>query len=268
MKSSYIESISCGQGAPSLYLIVLAGEGYFNADIVIVADTGWETDMLWSTGKRSDAKKFFESVTKPLAESYGISAVFVRSQKKDGMQYPPIPDLQFPGKEDIPLFGSRGGRLRQTCTSKWKIQAIRQELRRRGAINATTYLGITIDEISRIKPNNVIWEQLSWPLVGFPIRDKWKKVLHRTEIDEDLDRRNIPFLVTTQCDGCPHKDYFRWNNNTQEKIEELANFEKRWNGNQFLTSLRIPLPEALVAMKNKNYKNDFLDICEQGYCFQ
>ena len=42
----HIKSISCGQGAPSLFLIVMAGEGMFPADVVIVADTGWENDML------------------------------------------------------------------------------------------------------------------------------------------------------------------------------------------------------------------------------
>ena len=268
MKSLHIESISCGQGAPSLFLIILAGEGYFKADVVIVADTGWEIDMLWSDGKRTDAKSFFEIVTKPLAESYGIPAVFVRSQKKDGTKYPPLPEMQYPGKEDIPLYGSKGGRLRQTCTSKWKIQAIRQELRRRGANSAITYLGLTVDEVQRIKPNNVKWEQLSWPLIGYPKRENWNKEFRRIDINEDLERRNIPYLVTSQCDGCPHKNYFRWKNNTQEKIKELTEFESRWNGTQFLTDKRKPLPEALEEMKNNISKKESLDFCESGYCFQ
>ncbi|MBU1682924.1 hypothetical protein KJ742_03180 [Patescibacteria group bacterium] len=268
MSFSKIESISCGQGAPSLFLIVLAGEGYFHADVVVVADTGWETDMLWSTGKRTDSKIFFENITKPLSESFGIQAVFVRSKRKDGTEYPPIPDMQHPGKEDIPLFGSEGGRLRQTCTSKWKIQAIRQELRRQGAKSAITYLGLTLDEVHRIKPNNVKWEQLSWPLIGYPIRDNWTKKFRRFEINKELMKRNIPFLITSQCDGCPHKDYFRWKNNSQEKITELAKFERRWEGKQFLTSCRKPLPEALIEMENQVTKNNTLDFCENGYCFQ
>jgi hypothetical protein len=264
----HINSISCGQGAPSLFLIVLAGEGYFQADIVIVADTGWETDMLWSTGNRTDSQTFFNQITKPLAESYGISAVFVRSKKRDGTSYPPIPDMQYPGLEDLPLFGSKGGRLLQTCTSKWKIQAIRQELRRQGAITATTYLGLTVDELHRIKDNDVKWETLSWPLIGYPNRISWEGKLSRNHVSEQLCKRNIPFLLTSQCDGCPHKDYYRWSNNTTEKIKELAEFEYRWEGEQFLTNLRKPLLIALEEMKLKKNGNQKMDICENGYCFQ
>ncbi len=264
----HINSISCGQGAPSLFLIVLAGEGYFPADVVVVADTGWETDMLWSDGRRTGAKEFFDQVTKPLAENYGIPAVFVRSLKKDGTPYPPIPEMQLPGKEDLPLFGSRGGRLLQSCTSKWKIQAIRQEIRRRGAKTATTYLGLTMDETHRIKPNNVQWEQLEWPLIGYPSRNAWSKNYYRANVNGELEKRKIPYLVTTQCDGCPHKNYFRWSNNTPEKIEELTLFESQWKGEQFLTSKRKPLPEALKEMKSNYSSKDQFDFCESGYCFQ
>ncbi len=264
----HINSISCGQGAPSLFLIVLAGEGYFPANLVIVADTGWETDMLWSNGKRTDAKEYFNLVTKPLAESYGIPSVFVRSLKRDGTPYPTIQEMQSPGREDIPMFGSKGGRLLQTCTSKWKIQAIRQELRRRGAKTATSYLGLTMDEAHRIKPNNVNWEQLEWPLIGYPIRTTWDKTFNRSNANTELEKRNIPYLVTTQCDGCPHKDYFRWSNTTPEKLEELSLFEAQWEGKQFLTSKRIPLRDAIKEMKSNAIDDDPLDFCENGLCFQ
>ena len=94
----------------------------FPADVVIVADTGWENDMLWSTGtQRTTAREFFEQVTKPLAESYGIDAAFVRTVGDDGAEYPPLNAAQLRAPKngkidgfriiDIPLFGSAGGRL-------------------------------------------------------------------------------------------------------------------------------------------------------------
>jgi hypothetical protein len=264
----HIYSISCGQGAPSLFLIVLAGEHYFHADVVIVADTGWENDMLWSNGRRTDAKSFFNQVTKPLSESFGIPAVFVRSLKKDGTPYPTIFENQKPGKVDIPMFGSRGGRLRQTCTSKWKKQAIRQELRRRGATTATSYLGLTMSEVIRIKPNDVKWEELAWPLIGYPNKPNWNKKYYRDDVNRELEERKIPYFVTSQCDGCPHKDFFRWQNNTSEKIEELTKFEARWKGEQYLTSLRKPLSDAILEMRLNSKKSEINDVCENGYCFQ
>jgi hypothetical protein len=263
----HINSISCGQGAPSLFLIVLAGEGYFDADVVITADTGWETDMLWSDGNRTDAETFFNEVTKPLANRYDIDAMFVRTLNRDGNRYPALQDAQSPGKEDIPMYGSNGGKLRQSCTSKWKKQAIRQELRRRGARTAISYLGLTMSEVHRIRPNDVQWESLAWPMIGYPGRPEWNQAWYRVQADEGLNKRGIPYLITSQCDGCPHKDFFRWSNNTPEKIEELTEFEAQWNGEQFLTRELIPLPQAIERMRARKPTDELFDVCENGYCF-
>jgi len=125
-----------------------------------------------------------------------------------------------------------------------------------------------MSEVERIKPNDVTWEKLAWPLIGIPNRPDWKKRVYREEINSELRKRHTPYLGTSQCDGCPHKDCFRWSNNTTQKIAELAEFEARWRGEQFLTSIRKPLPEALQEMKEKRSSSAPLDICENGFCFQ
>lgn len=265
MSKKHINSISCGQGAPSIFLIVAAGEGLFPADVVITADTGWENDMLWDNGRRTDARTFFEEVTKPLAEEYGMQAFFVRTKDEHGKPYPNLQDVQWPGTEDIPMFGSRGGKLQQSCTSKWKKQGIRQKLRELGAQTATTHLGITIDEVDRIKPNtDVKWETLAWPLV---INDKGIKY-YRATINEELERRGIPYLVTSECDGCPHKDIHRWNRLSPDTLAELSEFEKRFKGEFFLTRQCIPLIDSIEAMNNGMPENNIFDGCgDGGYCF-
>lgn len=280
-----INSISCGQGGPSLFLIVMAGEGLYPADVVIVADTGWENDMLWSTGDRTNAQLFFLNVTRPLANRYGIDAYFVRSKQDNGSDYLPIPESVLSkqavaGTEehkseyyglDIPLFGSNGGRLRQSCTSKWKIQAIRQQLRRLGATTATSAMGLHRDEIHRVKPaKENDWQQLIWPMLdlgtngNLGIGRTWSRI----DVESELNRRNIPYLVTTECDGCPHKDWARWNRTSQQTIEELAAFEATFDGQFFLTPYRKPLKEAIALMENDNTKQlDLFDSCDSGYCF-
>jgi len=156
----HIDAISCGQGGPSLFLIIAAKEyNLFSADVVIVADTGWENDMLRTDGRRSDARTFFEEVTKPLAVEYGLDAYFVRANDGNGKPLPPLQDTQrLVGSRievDIPMFGSNGGRLHQSCTSKYKVSAIRQQLRRLAAKTANSYLGITMDEVHRMKESEV-----------------------------------------------------------------------------------------------------------------
>lgn len=291
---THINSISCGQGSPSLFLIVMAGEGMFPADVVIVADTGWENDMLWNTGKRTTAREFFEEVTKPLAAKYNIEAVMVRTIDENGKLYDAIPDsiqrkqmmsgTAKPNGDgdwsdryglDIPLFGSKGGRLKQSCTSKWKIQAIRQELRRRGATTATTALGLHRTEAHRIKPSDNKWALQRWPLcdlqetAGNDIAEMGiGRTWDRASIQTEMDRRNVPYLVTTECDGCPHKDWARWQRTSLSTIEELAVFEAQFGGEFFLTSYRKPLKEALALMELDNDKGaNLFDMCDSGYCF-
>ena len=259
-KQKHINSISCGQGAPSLYLILMAAAGVFKAETVIVADTGWENDMLWSNGKRTNAQEFFLTVTKPLAEAHGMSAHFVRTLDNRKNPLPDLQTTQFPGTADIPLFGSRGGQLNQSCTSKWKVQGIRQQLRRMGATTATCNLGLTITELQRVKPNNdVAWETLAWPMI-FTLKT------HRATAIQKLEDAGVEYLVTSECDGCPHKDPERWLRTSPEQIAELAKFESRFDNNFFLTSDRIPLMDAIQLMRDGRSMSAF-DPCENGYCF-
>jgi len=258
----HINAISCGQGAPSLFLIVAAGEGLFPAEAVIVADTGWENDMLWNDGRRTGARTFFEEVTQPLAEEYGMTAHFVRAQNKHGQEIPALPETQNLINVDLPLFGSEGGKLKQGCTSKWKIPAVRQQLRSMGAKTATTNLGLTMDEVHRIRPSELKWNSNAYPLID----NTQNKRYYRSMAIEELERRGIPYLVTTECDGCPHKDLPRWQRTSPQTIELLTQFEARFNGNYFLTRELVPLPEAIKRMEARQSMSIF-DSCDSGYCF-
>lgn len=281
----HINSISCGQGGPSLFLIVLAGEGVFPADVVIVADTGWERDMLWSNGRRTDAATFFKEITEPLANEYGMDAAFVRSNKRDGTPYPDLDtfvsesvsktgNISKASGFKLPLYGSQGGRLRQSCTGTWKVQAIRQELRRRGAKTATTALGLTSDEMQRMRYSDVKWHTSVWPLIDYastPGRDTIEMGIGRTwsreQVRAELSRRNIPYIVTSECDGCPHKDYPRWQRTSPRVLEELVEFERQFEGEFFLSDRRVPLTQAIAEMKERSNAKEELDTCESGYCF-
>lgn len=284
----HINAISCGQGGPSVFLIVMAGRGDFQADAVIVADTGWENDMLWSNGNRTTAKQYFDQVTKPLAESYNIPAYFVRSRQFDGTPYPPLKEAQLrpprtidkPENKiiDIPLYGSMGGQLRQTCTSKWKIQAIKQQLRALGADTATTALGLHLEEVHRLKPGDGDWYNHMWPLVDLMQYNEGVKSMgigrkyRRGEIENELNALSIPFLLSTECDGCPHKDWPRWERTAPAVIDSLAEWEKSFE-NLYLTDERVPLKEALEIkrrkweMRGEGDQLSLFDGCDSGYCF-
>lgn len=260
----HIEAISNGLGAQSLYMVVMAAEGKIPARLSITADTGWENDRLWSTGERTTARAYFERIVRPYAEQHDIEAVMVEALDGDGNPIPPlgawVRQYIEAGKlthVKIPLFGSDGGRLRQPCTSRKKVTAIRQELRRRGATSARTAHGLHRGEVHRMKGQQGRVEggfytltsiDALWHSHYYPIIDEG---LFRTDVQQELERRGIPYLVSTECDGCPHKDWPRWSRTSPGVIDDVADMEAQMGGQFFFTDKRIPIKEALPLMRQE-----------------
>jgi hypothetical protein len=238
-------------------LCVLAAGGVISATLSITADTGSERDCLWSNGERTTAAEYWRRVIEPYCASNGIEAAFVRAQDKTGQPLPPLIEKMKNERHPVgvPMFGGRGGRLLQNCTDKYKIRAIRQELRRRGATTACIAIGLTMSETERMKLSDVKWNWHHWPLIDLK--------MYRSQIQEELDRRNIPYLISTECDMCPHKDRSRWERTSKKVIDECAEIEKLLPGLYF-TDQRIPLKQVI---KNMGAQPSLFDSCDSGYCF-
>jgi hypothetical protein len=257
--------IQCGQGGPSIYLIVLAGENKIEADAVIWADTGSENDLILNDGNHVTGAEYFEFVTKPLANLYGIKAYAVKTKDKNGNNYPPLHLDQKLNRKisiDLPVFGSRGGKLRQACTSKWKAQGSDQLLRSLGVESAVKYFGITFEEKHRCKLSRKLWQRFEYPLVNMNI--------YRQQCQDELTKRNIPWLLSTQCDCCPHQDAVRWLRHSDKCIEEMKELESSWRGDFFLTKSMETLDISLNMMKEDLDRGlaqtDFMP-CDNGECF-
>lgn len=143
----------------------------------------------------------------------------------------------------------------QYCTGKYKIRAIRQELRRKGAFTARVAIGLTLAETERMKLSDVKWCENYWPLIDLK--------MYRNQCQDELTKRGIPFLVSTQCDMCPHKDRARWERTSPEMIDKIAVIEAKLPGLYF-TDQRIPLKKAI---KNMPSQASLFDSCDSGYCF-
>ncbi len=254
----------------------MASRGLIPATVSISADTGWEEDRTWSDGTKATTRRYFEDVCAPLCEKWGIKAYFTRSEFIDKS---PLPNLvehvkqcaREGKKPNIPMFGSRMGRLRQVCTDKWKIRALRQQARKLGAKTNRNAQGIHFGEADRrvkgrflhmdgqwsIYQTTVIqkdqngqkvhkdikWQTHYYPLVDLKMR--------REQAQESLRKEGIPYLLSSECDGCPHKDLTRWLRTAPEVMQELATVEAMFNGELFFTPLRIPLLEAIEEGKRK-----------------
>lgn len=259
---THIEAVSNGLGAPSVYMLLMACRGQIPARLSITADTGAENDRVWNTGERTTAREYFDRVVEPLAHESGIETVMVEALDGAGNALPPLwewvkadIDAGRLNHVKIPLFGSDGGRLRQPCTSRKKVTALRQELRRRGATSARMAHGLHRGEVRRMKGRDgrmeagfytltdfdALWTSHYYPLIDIG--------LFRADIRAELDKLGIPWLVSSECDMCPHKDLARWERSAPAVVEEIALYESKMGGQFFFTDRRVPLKEAIDLMR-------------------
>jgi hypothetical protein len=306
----HIEALANGLGGQSAYLFYLACIREIPATVSITADTGWENDCLWSDGRVTTARQYFEEVILPMSEEFGIPAYMVRAVDRFKNPLPSLRDatikhIEFLNRTGnncikIPFYGSRNGQLRQSCTQRWKITAIHQQLRRLGAKTAKIAQGIHYDEFMRRakgeplgrdengfmmyqtgKHDNLtryrevekdgfivmekyterVWTPFKWlkhyyPLVGMR--------MGRDAVRKELESLDIPYLLSTECDGCPHKDAPRWNRTSPHVIQDLAMIEEKAEGSFFFTNKRIPLLQSLEQMGIGGDEIDFG--CDNDIC--
>lgn len=291
MNGAHIQSVSNGLGAPSMLLLLMACRRELPAHCAITADTGWENDRTWSNGRKSSALDYYSEIIIPLCEKYAFRAYFEKAENKEKL---PLDSLiahtrmcAVTGKFNnlkIPMYGSRGGRMRQSCTDKWKIRAINQTLRYLGAKTALTFQGIHAGEAWRRVRGTFLEKRGKWTIYQTVIRTKSanKQIkwlthcyplvdlgLNRDDIQRLIVSEKIPYLLSSECDGCPHKDLPRWERTSPTVLADLANLESQFNGEFFFTAKRIPLLEAIELMKieSENKESEELDFgCNNTIC--
>lgn len=282
----HVEAAYNGLGAQSMLMELMACRREIPATVSFVADTGWELDRLWSNGRRSTAKEYFDEIMVPLCQKYGHECHFVRSVDKNGVELPPLNEhlRQVAESGDfknlsIPMFGSRKGRVKQRCTDKKKIRACRQALRRMGAKTACGAQGIHYGEADRRVSGIFLREENGWSIYQTvtefyekqPDGTRIKKVkpikwlthyyplvdlgLNRNDCQRRIVAEGIPYLISSECDGCPHKDLPRWERTSPHVLADLAKTEAMFNGEFFFTDKRIPLLEAIEAMRAERAAN-------------
>jgi len=287
----HINYVANGMGGQSMKLLDMAGRREIPATVSITADTGWEQDCDLNTGEKITARDFFYNFLEPFAKERGIKAYFVRSVDKYKNPLPSIPEYLAAREKanSVPMYGSRGGQMLQSCTSKWKLAAMKQQLRRLGATTARSAQGIHWDEAARrvkgtfigLENGHSIYRDetknkrsgkittVKWLTHYYPLVDLR---MGRQAIKVELEKLKIPYLVSSECDGCPHQDYWRWSRHTEESIAETAALEANYKGEFFFTDRIIPLREAILKMKTdaemkRSLFDTDIDNCDSGLCF-
>ena len=276
-------ALSLGAGVQSSVLALLLSRshprlidlGYPKPDVAVFADTGWEPDYVYQ-----HLDWLEEQLQYPLIR---VSEGDLKTNIKKGRT---VSGHNF---VDVPLFTVNGdgkkGMLRRQCTTHYKIKPIYRLVRERAGgqrgrpfpknTHAEMWIGISLDEVGRMKPSRERWVEHRWPLVdiGMTRQDcvEW--------FNSEYPGRHLP---RSACVICPYRSDEHWlelKQSEPDSYEEAVHFD-RWlrhstknpvrkllHGRPYLHAARRPLDSVIDEQETEGGKgiNHFENECE-GLC--
>jgi hypothetical protein len=143
---------SCGGGVQSAAIGALIVSGRLpKPDLAVIADTERERSSTWA---------YFDSVLHPALLAVGVDIVRVRKSDLATV------DLWGGEKDDtllIPAFTQQesGGKFSGYCSNEWKKRVIDRWLRSQGIKCAVKWIGISLDEMRRVRSG----KDVRYPLI-------------------------------------------------------------------------------------------------------
>jgi len=253
--------ISLGWGCQSFALAAMSALGVLpKVDAAVHADTGHERAETYDLAARWT----------PWLEERGVRVVTV----KETYQLAPVDEWGgvFLAAYTKSLANDSAGMLRRQCTQRWKIAPIRRWLQvNRDDRHVEQWLGITLDEVLRIKPSDVKYVTNVYPFVEMLDRAWTRGMVIKWLAENDLE---VP--VKSSCVFCPYRDRATWReiqlsgNCDWEKALEVdrAIRNKRPDYQCYLTAQRKPLDDCDFRSQEDHGQMTLWDEEEcSGMCF-
>ena len=258
-------TISLGWGVQSFGLAAMSALGVLPPiDMAIHADTTHERGRTYEFAKRWT----------PWLEARGVQVVTVKGRRLAWREWP---------VEPLPAFltwpnGRHAGMFTRQCTGDWKIDPIKKhvstELRRRNLKKTPgvveQWLGITLDEIQRMKPSRVKYIKLRYPFV-----EMFDPPMSRWQVARRLEDSGLEIPVRSSCVFCPFHDDATWRelkidqgddwNHAVEVDKAIRN--KRPGYVAYVHRNRIPLEEVDMRDQADHGQLELWSEECEGYCF-
>jgi hypothetical protein len=123
----------------------------------------------------------------------------------------------------FPAFMSNGGHMHRQCTSNFKVipidKEITRQMRKHRVKRAIKWIGISLDEVHRMKPSRRSTVEHRWPLVDARIK--------RHDCLIWMKKNGYPKPPRSACIYCPYHSNFEWRNLSDRSFLEAAEFEKQ-----------------------------------------
>lgn len=247
---------SCGGGRQSTAIAVLVAQGRLpKPDLIGIADTGREASETW---------EYMDAVLRPLLASVGLTIEIIPHSFATVDLYSHKGDLLLPAY-------TADSRLDIFCSSKWKQMVFQRWLRREKRIQScTTWLGMSLDEIGRLKDSRLQWQRLHYPLVfDVPLRAH--------ECVDLVKSFGLPEPPHSSCWMCPHRQNPQWSRLRDHypadweaacQLDEAIRARDTQDG-VYLHKSRVPLRDADLSTPPAPKLPLFgeVDGCDGGYCW-
>lgn len=269
-----MRTLSLGAGVQSTALYLLACESpTLQFDAAIFADTGWEPAEVYAHLDRLEA-----------AGNIPIHRVSSGNIRNDALD----PEHRF---ASMPLFvrnpDGSDGMARRQCTSEYKLKPIKRQVRVMlghphpdpvpVGVYAEVAIGISTDEISRVRDSDVKYMRNVFPLIGLD----WS----RKDCERYLASIGWGGVGKSACIGCPYHGNRQWRQLRDDSPKEWADAvdfdaairngsaranaqNKELRGSMFLHRSRIPLAQAPIDRVTRtewaNRQGDIFDAIEDG----
>lgn len=263
-----INIISLGAGVQSSTMALMAAHGEITPmpDCAIFADTGWEPKAVYEWLDWLEKKLPFQV--------YRVSSGNLRKdieahRNSTGQRFAAVP--WFMTKPD-----GDGAMGRRQCTAEYKLKPVRRKLRelvgltpgqRCKEVRAHQWIGISSDEITRMKMSRDRWCENRFPLVDLR--------MSRWDCLRWMERNGYPAPPRSSCLGCPFHSNAEWRRQRDMSpeewadtllVDEMIRHQPKIHARQFMHFSRIPLKDVdLSTAEERGQMNLFENECE-GMC--
>lgn len=245
---------SYGGGTQSIAIAILIAQNKLpKPDLIIMADTGREATETW--------EYMFNHVL-PLLQSIDLTIEIAPHDLSKVDLYKGTGDKN---ALLIPAF-TEHGKLSNFCSHEWKLRVVRRYIRSKGIQECVNWLGMSTDEVERLKPSDVQWCQTHWPLC-------FDVPMSRVECKQLILNYGWPEPPKSSCWMCPHrrnKQWLRLKMYYPQDFEKAVQLDKTIRANDtkggvWLHNSHKPLDEIDFTLEEDNY--DSILGCESGFCW-
>lgn len=211
MSAPKLRVISLGAGVQSSTMALMAARGEIGPmpDCAIFADTGWESLRVyeWLSWLEKQLPFPVHRVT-----AGNIRDHIIAKQNTTGQRF-----------ASVPWFTENGGMGRRQCTKEFKIAPLERKQRellgygkgkRIPAGAAEVWIGISTDEIQRMKDARNKWQVNRWPLI--------EARMSRQDCLRWMMERQYQTPPKSSCIGCPYHSNAQWRELRDYQPEEWA----------------------------------------------